>query len=246
MESFIAASIEANKEIAAILRDNDDDSLFYHDKEGDEGIGYGGDRSLKIDLLAEDIFIKRLSRFGRINSEERGPFGEGDDEIVIDPIDGSANLASGIPYYGASIALKRNGKAICSVVCNLANGDCFVKSFNEGYRRNLFSPERKPITRNLKPLAGVFEKAYSHPKIAVLLKKNGFKFRSPGALALSLAYARDVCFTLAAGRSREYDIIAGLHLCDDLYNFVSEKLIIVSADRAIFERLKSILIEGKA
>ena len=76
MEPFIAATIDAMQEVAALLRENDDDSLFYPAKEGDEGIGYGGDRSLRIDLIAEDIFIDRLSRFGRVNSEERGLFGE--------------------------------------------------------------------------------------------------------------------------------------------------------------------------
>jgi myo-inositol-1(or 4)-monophosphatase len=245
MEPFIKAAIEANAQIAALLRDNTDDALFYPAKEGKEGIGYGGDRSLNIDLTAENIFIERLSRFGRINSEERGPIGDGADEIVIDPIDGSANIASGVPYYGASIALKRGGKAICSIICNLANGDCFIKAFDDGYRRNLFNPDRKPIGRNLKPLVGIFEKAYSHPNAVAAMRKNGLKFRSPGALALSLAYARDARFVLALGRSREYDIIAGLHLCEDMHVFLGEKLIIVSADILIFERLKSIFVEGE-
>ncbi|MDR1452239.1 MAG: inositol monophosphatase [Helicobacteraceae bacterium] len=246
MESFIEAAIEANQTIAALLRDNKDDALFYPAKEGDDGIGYGGDRSLRIDLIAEDIFIERLSRFGRVNSEERGPFGEGEDEIVIDPIDGSANIASGIPYYGSAVALKRNGKPICSVTCNLANDECFIKSPSDRYRRGLFSAEKKPISRALRPLAGIFEKAYSHPKSVAAMRKNGLKFRSPGALALSLAYARDARFALAMGRSREYDIIGGLHLCDDLHIFTSEKLIIVSADFVVFERLKSIFIEDES
>jgi myo-inositol-1(or 4)-monophosphatase len=245
MESFIQATFEANQEIATILRENADDALFYAAKDGKEGIGYGGDRSLKIDLIAESLFIKRLSAFGRIDSEECGPIGVGADEIVIDPIDGSANIASGIPYYGSSVALKRGGKAICSVVCNLANGECYVKSFDDGYRRDLFNSERLPLKRALKPSAGIFEKAYSHPKTAVALKKNGFKFRSPGALALSLAYAHNVRFVAAVGRAREYDIIAGLHLCDDLYSFVSEKALVVSADLDVFERLKSIIVEGE-
>ncbi|MDR2639294.1 MAG: inositol monophosphatase [Helicobacteraceae bacterium] len=244
MEPFIEAAIEANEAIATLLRDNKDDALFYPAKEGEDGIGYGGDRSLNIDLVAEDIFIDRLSRFGRINSEERGPIGDGADEIVIDPIDGSANIASGVPYYGASIALKRDGKAICSIVCNLANGECFIKAYGDAYRRNLFCAGKKPIGRNLKPLVGIFEKAYSHPKAVAVMRKNGLKFRSPGALALSLAYARDARFVLALGRSREYDIIAGLHLCDDLNVFAGEKLIVVSSDRLIFERLKSIFSEG--
>ncbi|MDR2034738.1 MAG: inositol monophosphatase [Helicobacteraceae bacterium] len=241
MQAFIEAAIDANQEIAALLRRNEDDSLFYPDGR----IGYGGDRSLKIDLIAEEIFIKRLGGFGRINSEECGPIGDGKDEIIIDPIDGSANIASGFPYYGASVALKSGVKAVASIVCNLANGDYFVKLRDETYRSNLYDPKKLPLERALKPQAGFFEKAYSHPKLAKALNKNGFKFRSPGALALSLAYAHGASFVAAAGAPREYDIIAGLHLCEDLHIFRNEKLILVSADQAVFERLKSVFIEGE-
>ncbi|GHS88956.1 inositol monophosphatase [Campylobacterota bacterium] len=244
MSDFINAAIEANEEIVRLLRANSDGSIFSYADSGESGIGFGGDRSLKIDLIAEEIFIKKLGAFGRINSEECGPVGSGDDEIVIDPIDGSANIASGIPYYGSSVSLKSGGKAVKSIVCNMANDEYFVRDQDEFFRGALFDKTRFKIARQLRSQAGIFEKSYLRRSEAELLVKNGFKFRSPGALALSLAYSHNARFVVSMGRHREYDIIAGLHLSGDLYSFVSAELIIISADQAVFERLNALLREG--
>lgn len=242
--NFVEAVIAANEEIALFLRSLSDDSYFYPNDETSAGIGFGGDRSLKIDLAAEQIFVERLRGFGRINSEECGVIGEGEYTVVIDPIDGSSNISAALPYYGTSVALKTDYQTIASVVCNLPNGECFVKEGGETYRRFLFSTEKLGINRALRPLVGIFERAYANPKAAKLLREKHIKFRSPGALAISLAYAHSVRFVLAIGKLREYDIIAGLHLNEDLCTHLSERLLIISKDRAIFEQLVTLFAEG--
>ncbi|MGE4295775.1 MAG: inositol monophosphatase family protein [Campylobacterales bacterium] len=243
---FQRAVLRANKEIYALLQGGLDASFYRPAKEGKEGIGFGGDQSLKIDLSAESIFIRHLSPFGRINSEECGEVGEGDDEIVIDPIDGSSNIASGFPYFGTSVSLKKNGRAAVSVVCNLANADCFVRNGDTLFKTSLQREGTLPLDAGYTPNIGLFEKAYSNPDVVSGLKGLGLKFRSPGAVALSLAYAHTVQFVLFVGPYREYDIIAGLHLCGDLHTHVDENVILVSRDRRIFEAIKELFGESYA
>lgn len=239
--NFIEACLRANREIYELLNSDIDSSYFMHI----DNIGAGGDRSLKIDMVAEEIFIKHLSPFGMINSEECGLVGKGKDLIVIDPIDGSSNIASGFPFYGTSVCLTKDDKPYISIVCNLANGDLFVREEKKTYRRTLFSSEATSIDAGLNPQVALFEKAYMRPDIVAGLKELRFKFRSPGAVALSLAYAHTVKFVLFVGKHREYDIIAGLHLCEDLYRYIEEDILLVGKDRAVFEAVKNLVVGSK-
>ena len=79
-----------------------------------EGIGEGGDRSLRLDRRSEDVVLAELERLHAEGldflaiSEERGEvvFGDpGDLVVVIDPIDGSLNARRTIPAYSLSLAL---------------------------------------------------------------------------------------------------------------------------------------------
>jgi myo-inositol-1(or 4)-monophosphatase len=241
---FEQAVITANRQIFELLAARPDASFFRPADESAAGIGAGGDRSLKIDLEAEAIFITHLRDFGRIDSEECGPVGEGADEIVIDPIDGSSNIASGFPYYGTSVSLKKGGRPHISIVCNLANGDYFVRSPKGAYRANLLSSDRHELVTTENPSIGLFEKAYAYPAVVSGLSQLRMKFRSPGAVALSLAYAHSVHFVLFVGVFREYDIIAGLHLCENLHTFVREDVVLVSRERQTYEAIKELLIKG--
>lgn len=102
------------------------------------GKGAGGDLTLKLDKIAEDVILDKLetlhNNFDRefiLVSEELGirKFGRNPDtHIIIDPLDGSFNARQGIPYYATSMALA-TGKTVNDVVLgyvrNLANGDEF-------------------------------------------------------------------------------------------------------------------------
>jgi myo-inositol-1(or 4)-monophosphatase len=78
-----------------------------------EGIGEGGDRSLRLDRRSEDIVFAELERLHAEGlefvaiSEERGEvaFGSGEMVVVIDPIDGSLNARRTIPAFSLSLAL---------------------------------------------------------------------------------------------------------------------------------------------
>ena len=209
-----------------------------------EGQGAGGDLSSKIDLFAEKIFMDRLRKYGCINSEESGIVGAGERTIILDPIDGSDNLLSSFPYYGASIALK-DSKTLFSCIVNFANGDFFVKWDSLYKKGSLLDDRLEDVQPNPYSKIGIFEKAYANPLIVKKLQEHKLKFRSPGAVALSLAYARYVRYVLFIGKLRPYDIEAGLHQCEGLFLYLDESTILVSKERQIFDMIQDILIKEK-
>lgn len=86
-------------------------------------VGVGGDRTLVIDQLAEDLVIGQLralhddgARF-TIVSEECGLIDLGDAStiVVVDPIDGSLNAKRGLPHHALSVAVA-DGPTMADVV----------------------------------------------------------------------------------------------------------------------------------
>jgi len=238
MTDFTKACIKANEEISFALNEKFNASWFEKTE-----VGAGGDVSSKLDLFAEEIFVKHLSPFGQIESEESGTIGEGASQIIIDPIDGSSNALSLFPFYGTSVAkVNADGILDSAIVCNLANGDIFLKSAGSNVLQGkLFSSTfHKPhVAPN--PEIGLFEKAYSHPELVAALDEEKLKFRAPGAIAVSLAYARTVNFVLFMGAFRIYDFAAGLALCEGLEVIVEADYVIVSKDKAIAEKIENLI-----
>ena len=239
--SFISSVIKANEEISRGLDGVYDKSYFRRGKRG-----AGGDISSGLDMMAESVFAKYLSEFGQIESEESGIIGEGSATIIIDPIDGSSNALSMFPYFGTSVALiGKDGVLEAAIVCNLASKEIFVrengrelmwgKLFENPLQEYLPAPDTE---------IGIFEKAYAQPEIVMGLSSLGLKFRSPGAIAVSLAYAHSVGYVLFVGSYRIYDFAAGLALCEGLEVIVEEDYVIVSKDKNIAQKLEQIVKES--
>ena len=235
--TFFEAVKAANREIAALIRKGMAFELYH---KGD--VGAGGDMSAGIDLEAEAIFLKYLTPFGRVHSEECGLVGEGDDLIIIDPIDGSDNLLSHMPYFGTSVARRVNGVVCDGIIVNLANDDLFVKNTGGFFRGKLHEETLLPVLQNPHAKIGLFERAYRHASLVEVLKHARLKFRAPGAVALSLAYAHDVAFVLYVGELRSFDIEAGWFMCQDLNALKLDKLLLVSKDKEIFDRMSQIVL----
>jgi len=237
LNNFINASILANKEILDLIESNSDEN--FHQS---HSLGAGGDISIKIDLLAEEIFIKHLSQYGNINSEECGFIDNNSKyEIVIDPIDGSANFVSNLPYYGTSVALKYENKCIVGIITNLSNGEIFIKDESRFERGNLKDLVLKKVMKNQNSKLGIFERSYCSEHMASELRKNKIKYRSPGAFALSLAYTHDVDFLIFEGPMRIYDVEAGLYMCEDLYMYKTKKLLLISKDKEVFDKISQFI-----
>lgn len=233
MKSFVNKTLNAGLKIALSLN-NATPSLF-----NKYGVGKGGDISIGADLLSEEIFIEYLSEFGNIDSEESG-FIDNDKEynIVLDPLDGSDNFLSRIPYYGASVAMNNIG-----IIMNFCNLNAVVHYMSVNYCGNLsqdFDEFQVMKHMNIQK-CGIFEGAYKNPALCEILHNNNIKYRSLGALALSLSLAHNVNFVIFNGKKRKYDLEAGYLMTKDLYRMESENLVLISKDKQLFDNISKLL-----
>ena len=167
-----------------------------------EGIGEGGDRTLVIDRLCEDVIFTELEALHRDGyeftavSEERGEVGFGDGElrVVIDPIDGSLNARRTIPLHSVSIAVA-TGESMRDVIFG------YVYEFGAGEE---FIATEKEVTLDGQPLQvpegdGLEVVALEATKPERVLRaveslhERAYRIRAPGSIAVALCY-------VAAGR----------------------------------------------
>lgn len=108
--------------------------------------GAGGDISMEIDKIAENIIINELKRFNlniMLLSEEIGKMIIGDGEVVertnekliIDPIDGSNNSIRNIPFFCVSIAYAKGSQISDiekAVIFDLNTKDCYWAEKGKG------------------------------------------------------------------------------------------------------------------
>ena len=239
-EAFVNAAVKANQEVYQRLK-NPDPSLYEALQQG-----AGGDITHGIDQLSEDIFVRHLSTFGRISSEESGMIGTGSELISLDPLDGSDNFLSGLPYYGTSVAWEdETGRMIAGIVTNLATGIIYIKTETDFVRGDLERMKMQPVSLRQQSTVGIYERVYRSFENVNKLKKAHVKYRSPGAIALSLALARDVSFVIMEGQLRDFDVKAGLFMCEDLYQHKTNDLTLICHQENIFKRLKTILFEDE-
>jgi len=236
--SFTNAVIQANKELYGYINTH----MTQSDLEESSQIGFGGDKTLNIDIIAENIFIKYLSSFGDIFSEEVGSVSNNSNiKIIIDPLDGSHNFASSLEYYGTSVAVKKNDEYIAGYVCNLCTAVLVYRENEDVNRVNILNEQFLSSYENSNPNISIFERAYAYPEIALKLKEKSIKYRSPGAAALSLANARNYQFVLFAGKLREFDIAASLYINKDLEIFKNDEFLIITKNYSNLLLIKEII-----
>ena len=239
--SFIEAVILANKELYTYINKN----LSLNDYIYTNITGFGGDNSLKIDLVAENIFIKYLEKFGNIYSEECG-FLDTQKEftIIIDPLDGSNNFYSNLPYYGTSVALQKDGVTIAGFVTNLVSSVIKYRAFDGEIKHfSLIRNEEIVPIDKIRTKISVFERAYEYPFICQKLSQNNIKFRSLGAVALSLCDAKNYDFVVYCGKIRDFDIAASLYICRDLFIYQTTNSLLISQNKHKFDLIKEIIKE---
>jgi myo-inositol-1(or 4)-monophosphatase len=110
------------------------------------GLGAGGDQTIYLDQLAEQIVVRHLEqayrsglRF-RLISEELGERDfEGPGLVLVDPLDGSFNAKLGLPYYAVVLAVTEGDRfsdVRLGYVQNLVTGDEFHAIAGAGAFRN--------------------------------------------------------------------------------------------------------------
>lgn len=183
------------------------------------GQGASGDITYPVDRLAEDIIIDFFEKEGiniNIITEEKGvkKIDGNHFTLIIDPIDGSKNAVSGIPFFSTSIALA-DGKTLKSLklgyIINLVNGDEFWAEREEGA---FFNGKKIKTNERIKPIIIAFEASspYVAMKNILPLLKIANRIRCFGSTALDLAYLSMGALSIfvTPTPSRIFDFSAGI------------------------------------
>jgi len=198
------------------------------------GRGAGGDKTFPVDKWAEDIILAALAEAHNLGesftliSEELGirKFGEGEKIVLVDPVDGSNNAKSGIPFFSTSLALL-NGETLATLavgyVLNLAAGDEFWAIRAQGAYKN-------GVRIRTSPSEGLVIAAYEAsspkadlPRILPLLSQ-AKRTRCFGSTALDLSYlaAGAISVFATATASRAFDYAAGMLILEEADGVITD------------------------
>ncbi|HAK59422.1 MAG TPA: hypothetical protein DCO77_03425 [Nitrospiraceae bacterium] len=238
------------------------------------GRGAGGDKTFPVDQWAEDIILSALEKAHAhgeqftLISEELGirEFGRGTKCVLVDPIDGSNNAKTGIPFFSTSIALlddERLADLRIGYVLNLAAGDEFwaVKgegAFKNGGRITTSSSEEIIIVAYEASTPGT-----DIPRILPLLAE-ARRARCFGSMALDLCYVASGAVSVFAtgNRSRAFDFAAGMLIHKEAGGVITDASgnsldsvpaglgrtvpLLVSANGVIHQKALNLLSKGRA
>ncbi|TFG01007.1 MAG: hypothetical protein EU541_00525 [Promethearchaeota archaeon] len=191
--------------------------------------GAGGDISMKIDALAEEVIIKELENSNMdvlLISEEIGNKYLGDKKraqkserkLIVDPIDGSTNSSRGIPFYSVSIAYAQGSKLKDikrGIILDISTNDLYWAEKGKGsfYNNKAISVSERKISDNL-----IFEIDFSILSLRKKLRQYRkiinklYRIRVMGSMALSfclLAKGAIDGYMDFRFATRLYDIAAG-------------------------------------
>jgi myo-inositol-1(or 4)-monophosphatase len=175
------------------------------------GRGAGGDVTVRIDRMAEDVVLDELRGLGlpmTVVTEEAGEVrmaGGGPPWVVVDPIDGSLNATRGLPVFSTALAVAE-GPAMADVTLGLVRdhgtGEEWTAVRGDGARLGdvPLAPPEAPADGRLELLLveGAFPERLA--AVASMLDGRVGRIRALGSLALSLCH-------LAGGRA---DAMVGL------------------------------------
>ena len=191
------------------------------------GAGAGGDQTIELDRLAEEAAVRHLKkayrdgfRF-RLISEELGErdFG-GESLLLVDPLDGSYNAKSGLPYYAVVLAAT-SGDRIADVtlgyVQNLVSQDEFYAATGGGAFRNgvPLQPEPAPFDGRSIPLIQLDAPTGVEPRERLMpILARAEKIRQLGSAALNLCHtaAGGVALQATPAPVRAFDLAAPLKI----------------------------------
>lgn len=221
--------IEIAKKVAVAIMDDVQQAVS--NEEAGEKIyqGADGEPTYRIDDIAEKAAFRILEDEPvAVLSEEAGfVFLDKSPEYIciLDPLDGSTNAVSGIPFYCTSVALAPWSDDAClrdvgvGVVANLVTGEIFEGEKGKG------------VTLNGRSISGSSEYSPKHSTASLYLK-SGYqiisafsKVRAMGAVALELAHVASgslECLLDNRMRLKVTDVAAGMLLIDEAGGVVTD------------------------
>ncbi|MCE4623679.1 MAG: inositol monophosphatase [Caldisphaeraceae archaeon] len=182
----------------------------------DEALEIVRGETIRADLASEKIIIDSLKELGidfQAVTEESGLVGNGKYKFIIDPLDGSVNYKSCIPWCSVSIAVLSEEKDVIAGVVAPVYGDGYPFSFSRG--NGCYEGDRriKPDKGSPNILFSYIEKLEQASDVAKIASREGLKVRSLGSSALEIIYAalnRSFAFLDLRGKLRNVDVSASL------------------------------------
>lgn len=221
-EAIVSAACEAALAAGAVAHrgfiNASPESMALEQKAGFFDIVTASDKAAE--RAACDTLWSRIPA-SRILGEEGGWQGEGDTTWIIDPIDGTSNFASGLPFFCVSIAAYHKGEPVCGVVYDPVREELFLANKGrltlngkmvEPFLRGRTEREVEVLTNA--PYEGERPSRAAQEAHADLV--NSFRaVRRLGSCALHLAYVAAgrvaICYE---SKFNAWDIAAGIQLVE--------------------------------
>ena len=187
-----------------------------------QGRGAGGDVTVLIDRMAEDVVLEEMRALGaplRVLSEEVGAIalgggGPGDPLVVVDPIDGSLNAMRGLPLFATCIAVATGpsmGDVVLGLVHDHGSGEEWRAERGAGaFLDDARLPARPPADGRLPVVMLEGATPARVARAAEALEGRTGRVRALGSLALSLCHTAGGRADAMAGmgRGRVVDVAA--------------------------------------
>ncbi|HUL00393.1 MAG TPA: inositol monophosphatase family protein [Nitrospirota bacterium] len=228
------AWLKAFKDIGSQMHDELPKILSIASSNVPLGRGAGGDKTYPIDKWAEDIIISALEKIYdkgesfTVISEELGvrAFGEGENIVLIDPIDGSNNAKSGFPSFSTSLALLNGNKMsdlTVAYVMNLATEDTFWAARGAGAYKSGVQIKTSPTETLTIAAFEASTPSRDLPPIMPILN-TAKRVRCLGSTALDLAYLASSAISvfITAMPSRTFDYAAGMLIVQEAGGIITD------------------------
>jgi myo-inositol-1(or 4)-monophosphatase len=133
LDYALTIAVRAAKNADNVIKRFKDKELYIYRKEKQDILS-------EVDIEAENEIISTLKKHFPhhcFSSEEAGKGKRVNGvsnryEWIIDPLDGTINFVSGLPFSSISIALQRNGKTILGVILNLFSDEIYTSIAGRG------------------------------------------------------------------------------------------------------------------
>ncbi len=200
-----------------------------HEKKGiDEIIGYHqGDTTRRVDKFSEQYIFDLLDhsgyKFSFVSEESGSVFKENYDYIaIIDPLDGSTNYITGIPWSSVSIAVykkisEENFIPYAGIVAEVFGNNIYSYDENGAYINNTKIDRKNPSNKIILPY---YNKDKINEAYSIISKAgSGIKIRTLGSASLDMIL---VCSGKAylyfdiRGKLRNVDIASSKGFCEKL------------------------------
>lgn len=200
-----------------------------HENKGiDEIIGYHqGDTTRRVDKFSEQYIFDLLDhsgyKFSFVSEESGSIFRENYEYIaIIDPLDGSTNYITGIPWSSVSIAIYKKIEEekflpYAGIVAEVFGNNIYSYDENGAYINSVKVDKRKPTDKIVLPY---YNKDKINEAYSIISKVgNGIKIRTLGSASLDMILVctgRAYLYFDIRGKLRNVDIASSKGFCEKL------------------------------